>query len=202
MNDRPPELPGQVNNMQVHSKRQQQSQRVGKGQGHSNSPKQECFQCGGKHSASTCRFKQYKYHFCKKHGHLSRVCRKREKGSGTPDEAHHVGSDNTSVEEEYNPFHNSNPISMEIDTGVSVSLISLETFESIRHGESILELEQTPVELQTYNEGRINVYGSTQVEVSHMGQTLTLPLVTEGSGPALLGRNWMEAFKLDWQTIA
>ena len=203
MHDSPPEPPGQVNNKQVRSKRPQQSQRLGKGQGHSHSPKQECFRCVGKHSASTSRFKQYECHFCKKRGHLFQVCRKRERGSASPEEAHHVGSDSTSVDEEYNLFHiwsgqvgpycvsvslNGNPISMEIDTGASVSIISLEKFKSIRHGESILELEQTPVKLQTYNGGRINVCGSTEVEVSHMGQTLTLPLVvTEGSGPALLG---------------
>ena len=67
---------------------------------------------------------------------------------------------------------NGSPISMEIDTGASVSIISLETFESIKQGESMLELEQTPVKLQTYNGGQIDVCGSTQVEVVHKGQTL------------------------------
>ena len=31
---------------------------------------------------------------------------------------------------------------------------------------------------------------------------MTLPLIiTEGKGPTLLGRNWLEALRLDWQTI-
>ena len=36
----------------------------------------------------------------------------------------------------------------------------------------------------------------------HDGQTQSLPLViTEGSGPTLLGRNWLAALRLDWRTI-
>ena len=38
--------------------------------------------------------------------------------------------------------------------------------------------------------------------MEHNGQTVTLPLfVTRGAGPSLLGRNWLEALKLDWQQI-
>ena len=179
-----------------------------------------CFRCGGKHDPSSCRFKQYDCNFCKKRGHLARVCRKRGSSNSTQERAqraHHLAGEEVSAQVEYGMFHigsgqvspycasvtvNGSPISMEIDTGASVSIISLETFESITQGESMLELEQTPVKLQTYNGGQIDVCGSTQVEVVHKGQTLSLPLiVTQGHGPTLLGRNWMEAFKLDWQTI-
>jgi hypothetical protein len=39
---------------------------------------------------------------------------------------------------------------MEIDTGASVSIASQETFNSIREGESTLELAEPMVKLQTY----------------------------------------------------
>ena len=212
VNDRPLEPPPQqVHNTTKPPRSWEKQPSFGKG---------ECFRCGGKHDPSSCRFKQYDCNFCKKRGHLARVCRKRGSSNSTQERAqraHHVAGEEVSAQVEYGMFHissgqvspycasvtvNGSPISMEIDTGASVSIISLETFESIKQGESMLELEQTPVKLQTYNGGQIDVCGSTQVEVVHKGQTLSLPLiVTQGHGPTLLGRNWMEAFKLDWQTI-
>ena len=38
--------------------------------------------------------------------------------------------------------------------------------------------------------------------VSYEGKEFQLPLlVVKGYGPALLGRNWLEEIKLNWQTI-
>ena len=40
------------------------------------------------------------------------------------------------------------------------------------------------------------------VPVTHEGQSASLPLIiTEGDGPTLLGRNWLEALRLDWRMI-
>ena len=162
-----------------------------------NSGKQ-CHRCGGTHEPATCPFKQYECHFCKKKGHLAQVCRKKD--SSTPERAHYVGEEETS---EYNAmFHvscgrvkplyvtvsvNGNPLAMEIDTGASVSIASLKTFESIRNGESILELDKSTVQLHTYTGQQIKVCGSAMVQARHDGQTALLPLIiTEGNGPTLL----------------
>ena len=94
---------------------------------------------------------------------------------------------------------NGSPLSMEIDTGGSVSTVSLESFNAIREEESTLELTEPAVQLHSYSGAPIKVCGTTQV---HHEQTLTLPLVvTEGNGPTLLGCNWLEALHLDWRTI-
>ena len=105
--------------------------------GSHNSGKQVCHRCGGQHNASDC---PYECHYCKKRGHLAKVCRKKEKDSSIPEEAHIV------EEEEYSIFHvgsgrvrplyatvtvNGNPLSMEVDTGTSVSITSLETFRTV-----------------------------------------------------------------------
>ena len=46
----------------------------------------DCYRCGGKHNADDCRFKETICHFCKKKGHLARVCRSKatqQKGGRT-----------------------------------------------------------------------------------------------------------------------
>ena len=109
---------------------------------------------------------------------MAKVCRKKEKDSSIPEEAHIV------EEEEY------------------VSITSLETFKTIQNGESPLQLEEPSVKLQTYTGESIRTCGSTNVQVTHNGQTLSLPLiVTEGKGPTLLRRNCLEVLRLDWRAI-
>jgi hypothetical protein len=213
VNDRPSTYTpaGKGNRRPKSSKPQQQCEQ----QVSDNSGK-ECYRCGGRHELSACPFKQYDCRFCKKKGHLARVCRK--KGRSSPERAHHVDREETSNEGEYTAmFHvssgkvkplyvtvtvNGNPLSMEIDTGASVSIASQSTFESIRNGEATLELDKSTVKLQTYTGQQIEVCGSAMVPVTHDGQTASLPLIiTGGNGPTLLGRNWLEALRLDWRTI-
>ena len=49
----------------------------------------------------------------------------------------------------------------------------------------------------------MNMLGAFQVEVSYrdQGPKLLSLKVVRGSGPALLGRNWLGHFVLDWSTI-
>ena len=149
------------------------------------------------------------------------MCRQkgRGRGRGSEGKTHHVDEKEAPFQDsgEYLIFHvtsgqtapfyatvnvNGRPIAIEIDTGASVSIASRETFELIREGESHLEIEEPTVRLQTYTGESIKVCGSTVVKVMHNGQSHSLPLViTEGSGPTLLGRNWLAALRLDWRTI-
>ena len=57
-------------------------------------------------------------------------------------------------------------MSMEIDTGASVSIINEETFKTIRKGESNLELQDTTVKLK-YTGDPIVVHGSILGPVEH-----------------------------------
>ena len=91
---------------------------------------------------------------------------------------------------------NGKPLSMEIDTGASVSIVSQECFNAIREGTATLELNEAVVKLQTYTGEQIAVCGSTVVPVEHNGQT-----ATSGNGPNLLGRDWLAALQLNRKTI-
>ena len=188
-----------------------------KGENTQSQGKRECSRCVGEHTDDSCPYKKFDCNDCKRKCHLAHKCRKRireERGRAThqvvgrgttlddlPFMVYNVSSGNTS------PLYatvtvNGNPLSMEIDTGASVSIISRETFDAIREGELTLELAEPTVKLHSYSGEPIKVCGATQVQVEHHKQTLTLPLVvTEGNGPTLLGRNWLEALRLDWRTI-
>ena len=64
-------------------------------------------------------------------------------------------------------------------------------------------LNTTEVRLCTYSKQPIQVVGSANVNLSYKGQTPDkLPLlIVQGSGPTLLGRNWLTYIKLDWNEI-
>lgn len=87
---------------------------------------------------------------------------------------------------------------MELDTGASVSLMSEEAYQQIQ--DSGAALRESKARLYTYTGDPVGVLGTTEVRVEHNNQTAVLPLIiTQGTGPALLGRNWLSALDLDWK---
>ena len=176
---------------------------------------QKCYRCGGKHLATVCPCREFVCHSCKKKGHLAKMCRRKGRGSNSKpkheqtnivedrDDAvmHHVDSGS------HKPYRvsvnvNGKALSMEIDTGASVSVVGKETFDLIQRGVSSIRLQETPVTLKTYTGQQIALLGSVLVPVEYKGQTCNLPLVvTKEEGPPLLGRDWLAALRLDWKTI-
>ena len=90
---------------------------------------------------------------------------------------------------------------MELDTGAAVSVISEQTYQSVwPHNQP--SLQPSNVKLRTYSGEELEVIGSIPVQVNYQGQQEELPLlVVRGTGASLLGRNWLEKIRLDWQGI-
>ena len=106
------------------------------------------------------------------------------------------------------PYHvvtdlNGISMSMEVDTGAAATIISEETFKEINQGHSAkkkLEMKPAHVKLRTYTCELVKVLGTVDVVVKYKGQENELStLVVEGSGPSLLGRDWLIEAKLDWK---
>ena len=94
---------------------------------------------------------------------------------------------------------NGKPITLELDTGACVTLVSEQTwkakFESVN-------LSKTSLILKTYSGETLKVLGKTEAAVKLDGQESKLPLyVVEGNGPSLSGRNWLSTVKLNWGLI-
>ena len=88
---------------------------------------------------------------------------------------------------------------MELDTGALVTLISDVTCQELFPGADIRELT---VLLRTYSGEHLPVVGEMDVRVKYGEQHCDLALtVVSGEGPGLLGRNWLQYFKLDSREI-
>lgn len=91
-------------------------------------------------------------------------------------------------------------LSMELDTGASLSIMSQDTYSSL--SSTLPPLSPSHVILTTYTGEKIKPVGAIDVVVRYQSQTATLPLViVPGNGPTLMGRNWLEVIKLDWSLI-
>jgi len=91
-------------------------------------------------------------------------------------------------------------LTMEIDTGAAISLVSEETVHSSFMKD--LPCQSTDVRLRTYTGESVPVLGKLMVKVEKDEAILTLPLlVVKGSGMALMGRDWLQKLKLDWENI-
>ena len=65
-----------------------------------------------------------------------------------------------------------------------------------------LQLQPSTVRLKTNTGERMQVVGQADVQVDYGKQHMELPLVVvEGSGPSLLGWNWLQKATLDWKSI-
>ena len=149
--------------------------------------------------------------FCNKQGHIAKVRKSRIAQNKAPDAGnsskatHQVTQDSHDTESsEYTlftlPFQHTKPLqtdieieghhlSMEIDTGAAVSIISDRTRTSLPYLEK-LPLQPTQVTLRTYTGESIPVLGELSVIVTCQGTNHTLPLlVVREDGSSLIGMN-------------
>ncbi len=88
------------------------------------------------------------------------------------------------------------PLSMELDTGVSVSLISEVTYKSLLKDKPIRKSKTK------YYKELLKVTGEVTVLVAYgTHQEELLLVVVEGDGPSLFGRNWLHRIQLSWAEV-
>ena len=97
---------------------------------------------------------------------------------------------------------NDKDLQMEVDTGASASVISEEVYGRLWNREDAPPLRPTMVTLSTYTGEKLALLGSISVDVQYQEQRRTLSLlVVAGSGPMLLGRDWLLQIQLDWTNL-
>jgi len=173
----------------------------------------DCHYCGKKgHLAKVCR-SRLKGNATK--GPRNQTPRSRGK---TPNQtAHHIADEGDSPDATYTLFHipgsrasplveslmvNNAKLSMEVDTGASASIISEETYEKSWPEADRPQLTPSTRKLRTYTGEELRVQGCLMVDVTYGEQREALPLlVIAGSGPSLMGRDWLQKIRLDWHRL-
>ena len=171
-----------------------------------------CSRCGGPHPPATCKYKDAECFYCKKKGHISKVCW--SKGSlpankpagggvrrGVPRSTHYVSEDKAIEDNSYMMFNlhnrgsdprqpiildftiNNVPVKMEFDTGASLSIISYQTYKHIAKVNKTEQLQKSNIILKTYTGESLNIIGEISVCVSYGGKKEELSvLVVDGDG--------------------
>ena len=90
-------------------------------------------------------------------------------------------------------------LKMELDTGAAVSLLPYRLYqEKFSH----LPFGKTQARLKTYTGEQVLPRGLIKVEVRKGVESTKLPLlVVNGTGPPLLGRNWLAKIPINWSYI-
>ena len=87
----------------------------------------------------------------------------------------------------------------ELDTKAAVTVMSQSEFQRLLPG---VVLRKSAVLLKTYLGERLTVVGDVDVQVQYEQQVHALKLtVVTGSGPCLLGRDWLQYLRLNWKEI-
>ena len=85
---------------------------------------------------------------------------------------------------------------MEVDTGAAASVISEKTYWALWPKQRRPQLQDTSILLRTYTGEQLKVKGQVAVAVCYGGTTMSLNLlVVAGSGPSLMGRDWLYKLK-------
>ena len=90
-------------------------------------------------------------------------------------------------------------VKIEVNTGAAMTIMSETTFKGLWPGR---DLQPSQVCLQAYTKEPIPVVGCCKVNTEYNGQSVQLLLlIVGGSGPTLLGRDWLSRIILDWHQI-
>ena len=97
---------------------------------------------------------------------------------------------------------NSKDLTMELDTGAALSVISESTYLSTWSPTERPPLKPSNATLTTYSGESLEVCGAITVPVTYKQQSNLLSLqVLKKEGPSLLGRDWLKHLVLDWKQI-
>lgn len=168
------------------------------------------------HSSQNCRFKTTQCNFCKKVGHIEKACYAKQKTKFVKQKQ--IDSDLNYEAENQNlvPMHALNseefkrppimltlkiensPVSMELDTGGAVSVMSVKKFREI----SDKDIQPTDIVLKTYKGEAIVPLGTVNVKVDYKKQTKMLDLfIIKENLDTIFGRDWLYEIKVDWPSV-
>ncbi|XP_064469269.1 uncharacterized protein K02A2.6-like [Ornithodoros turicata] len=179
-----------------------------------------CDGCGGAHAREFCRFRDAQCHYCKKIGHIERVCRLKQRSSANATTDKPVGRKESSTStnalnsdtacdvyytNHLGPVHSTHtqkhrtsvliegkPCEMEVDSGSEFSIVSEQTFHKLIK-DGTMQCEPFESQLTDFQGNSVQVKGISRVHVQYgtFDGKLRL-LVAQGHRTSLLGMEWFQ----------
>ncbi|XP_039764291.1 uncharacterized protein K02A2.6-like [Pararge aegeria] len=163
-----------------------------------------CFRCGDRHGGE-CRFINATCRFCKKRGHIEKICLVKKKSlkrniNFTNDEhtdTHLNGIYSINCENKVLPFVvevslENIPVVMQVDTGASFSLVNECTWKNIEHQNQHITLQPVNLTLRTWTDTPVILLGQAKLQAQYRDIKCSLNvIIAKGRGPNLLGRDWL-----------
>ena len=174
-----------------------------------------------------CRFKDAECHLCHRRGHIRAVCHQKTSGTARtssqqsakqtqhrvaveePEEPEDVNLTLYTVTEKGNsavpPIHaefeiGGKLVRMEVDTGATFSVVGQATYNELWPNSL---LQPSDVTLEAYGGEKMPVCGEVSLPVSYHGKMYPdmKLLVVSGDKSSLMGRDWLQQIRLDWNSI-
>jgi hypothetical protein len=169
-----------------------------------------CETCGStKHLRSNCKFRDYTCHYCNKNGHLQNVCRQKKNeqlstkhittvsklnSSNSPSSTTRLLDSSCMISLEVN----ATPITFEIDTGSSHTIISMSDWHRLQ----LPPLSSSKLRLKCYSGTSLSITGECFVPVKYNNHIYNLKLiVVQDAHPPLLGLQWIRLLQLDLNNL-
>jgi len=96
---------------------------------------------------------------------------------------------------------NEKDITMELDTGTTLSIVSEKTYHSLFSPDTAPQVKGLPSRVQNLHKRDPKHFGNNNCH-SYKDQNADLNLlVVAGEGPSLLGHDWLSHIKLDWTRL-
>lgn len=169
----------------------------------------QCFRCGNaNHMANKCKFRDVVCHYCKKRGHLRKMCLKENKSVNV------IEKQNQSEDYVYdllkltcNTLHpkvmctlkiNNIDINFEIDTGSPVTIISLKEAKKYFNDEPVIK---SGLQLYSYCQTKLECLGYICVTVKAKVPVRARMYIVRSDRQPLLGREWLREIDIDWKNI-
>ena len=95
----------------------------------------------------------------------------------------------------------SQPVTLEVDIGASLTLISTDTFQKLRR-QTPVKLDNVNTTLRTYTGEAVPLMGKCNVIVTYRDTEYVLTIrVVKGKGPNLMGHDWIGILPLSWSEL-
>jgi transposase InsO family protein len=168
--------------------------------------KQPCDSCGSdKHLRSTCKYRDFICNFCKRIGHLEKVCRRKKNDKSSTKHITTIfkvdgfyrikrSPAESSTSSTISLHVNSYDFTFELDTGTFNTIIGIQDWKKLGSP----PIRSSTLKFKCYSGYSLKVKGECYVQVKYKEKHYNLPMIIiYDTNPPLLGLQWIKTMQID-----